>query len=153
MQPVRVSSYWTLFLKIFIPTVWIVFFGAVTIFVTVLNGLGNISLGLSVKAAIIGLYAIGFVLLYISFLRLKRVEMTAEHFFVTNYFKTFRYTYQSLKNIKELDFLIMQIVIFEFVEKSAFGKKVFFVRRRKIWNEFVSEHPDSFAHLISTVDV
>ncbi|MDX1479275.1 MAG: hypothetical protein R3301_16280, partial [Saprospiraceae bacterium] len=110
MQPLRVSSYWTLMMKIFIPTAWIVFFGALTVFTTVLNGMGHFRLPLPIKALIIGLYILGILLLYLSFQRLKRVEMAQDHFFVTNYFKTYRYTYDSLKGINELDLLVAQVV-------------------------------------------
>ncbi|MDX1479154.1 MAG: hypothetical protein R3301_15675, partial [Saprospiraceae bacterium] len=78
----------------------------------------------------------------------KRVEMAQDHFFVTNYFKTYRYTYDSLKGINELDLLVAQVVVFRFVQKSAFGNSIYFVSRRKIWKEFVEQHPDLFAHLL-----
>ena len=148
MQPLRVSSYWTLMMKIFIPTAWMVFFGALTVFATVMNGMGHFHLALPIKALIIGLYILGILLLYLSFLRLKRVEMAPDHFFVTNYFKTYRYTYDSLKGINELDLLVAQVVVFRFVQKSAFGNSIYFVSRRKIWKEFVEQHPDLFAHLL-----
>ena len=146
MDTTRVSSNWTLGLKIFIPTTWIVFFGSLTIYIA-MNGFGQFQLPIAARAGAVGIYLVGLLLLYVTLLRLKRVELSPTHFYVTNYFKTYRYTYDSIRVVKENDYLIFTTVVFKFVEKSTFGKQIYFVRRKKIWAEFIAEHPNLFAHL------
>lgn len=147
MHPTRVSSSFTIFLKIFIPTVWIIFFGAFTLFILLTGrGAGIIALP-GVKIGAVIFYALGFLLLWTTIMDLKRVELADDHFFVTNYFKTYRYTYDSLSRINEIDLLVLTVVVFTFVEKSSFGKKISFMSRGKVWKDYIEANPDKFAHL------
>jgi len=36
----------------------------------------------------------------------------------------------------------MHITVFKFIEKTAFGNKIFFIQRRKIWTAFLAANPD-----------
>ena len=148
MQEVRVSSSWTLFYKIFLPTVWIVFFSSLTIFTLVSRGVQSLPFHLAIQGTLVMVFLFGFAFLWFTFMNLKRVEMTTDAFYVTNYFKTYKYTYDSLKDIHEMNYGIMKVTALEFVEKSSFGKKVYFVQRRKVWGDFVAQHPDLFSHVL-----
>lgn len=150
MHPIRVSSNWTLFLKIFFPTFWIVFFGSLLFFIVVLNGLGAMSAHPLVKIAAVLIFAMFFAALYFSVMKLKRVEMGEDHFFVTNYFRTYRYSYDSIAAINETDLFVTHLVSIRFTAKSAFGKKVFFISRTDVWREFIAGHPALFGHLLDT---
>ena len=150
MEPTRVSSSTTLFFKIFLPTVWIIFFGAFTLFVVFTGPSAGIPQLPGIKIGAIIFYLIGLVLLWFTLLKLKRVELAEDHFFVTNYFRTFRYTYDSLKEIQEIDLLILTVVVFTFTSKGSFGKKISFISRRKVWLEYVEKHPDQFEHLLAS---
>jgi len=152
MDLTRVSSSFTIFLKIFIPTTWIVFFGILTLFILFAGSESGIPNMPGLKIGTLIFFASGVVLLWLTLMKLKRVEMADDHFFVTNYFKTFRYTYDSLTKIQEWDLLILTIVIFTFTSKGSFGKKISFVSRGKVWRNYVDEHPESFSHLIETAE-
>ena len=147
MKEIRVSSSWTLFYKIFLPTVWIVFFGVLTIFTLISGGVRSLPYHLAVQGTLVMVLLSGFALLWFTLMDLKRVELTDDCFYVTNYFKTYRYTYDSLKDIRELKFLWINVTVFEFVQKSSFGKKIIFIQRRQVWNEFIDTHPEVFSHL------
>jgi hypothetical protein len=133
----RVSSDWTLFLRLFIPTVWIVFFGVVEIVVIYYH--------MGPPAFLIGpviCYFIGVALLYFTLMRLKRVECSPDYLYVTNYFKTFRYSYESIASTASTNFLIVAIVSIRFKERTTFGKKIYFLKRRKVWEEQGVLHPE-----------
>ena len=146
MKEVRVSSSWTLFYKIFFPTAWIVFFGVFAVFVT-FDGFGSTFIPGAVRIGYLIFFAIGLAVLWFSLMSFKRVEMDENVFYVTNYFKTYKYSYDSIADIGEIDFVIMKGVTIRFIEKSSFGKKIFFVARRRVWSTFVDTHPHLFAHL------
>lgn len=132
---IRISSDWTLFYKFFLPVVWIVFFGIV---------IGVLLITIKPAAAIvlggIFFYLGGVTFLYFTLLRLKRVEGDDSHLYVTNYFKTFRYTFDSIAKITTADLLIFKIVTLHFAEKTSFGRRIYFIRRRRVWEEYLFQH-------------
>lgn len=145
MEEIRVSSSWTLFYKVFIPTVWIAFFGALMMFIVFMDSMGAVSAHIWVKLGLFLFFLTGFAMLWYTLMDLKRVEMAEDAFYVTNYFKTYKYTYKSLEEVKERDLLVMYITTFKFIDKTAFGRKIFFIQRRKVWTDFVKENPDLIA--------
>ncbi|HLF62844.1 MAG TPA: hypothetical protein VI603_03790 [Saprospiraceae bacterium] len=134
---VRISSDWTLFYKIFLPTVWIVFFGVVT---GVL--LFSIRPTIPVVTGVLLFYIGGVVFLYFTLIPLKRVEGTEEHLYITNYFKTFRYTFESISKVRTVELLLFKIVILHFREKTSFGHHLYFIRRRQVWEEYLNQHAE-----------
>jgi len=142
MEEIRVSSSWTLFYKVFLPTVWIVFFGALTFIVVIMGGAGALSSHITIKLGVLAFFLSGLALLWLTIMNLKRVEMAEDTFYVTNYFKTYKYSYASLKEVKEWDLFVMHITVFKFIEKTAFGNKIFFIQRRKILTAFLAANPD-----------
>lgn len=133
----RISSDWTLFYKFFLPTVWAVFFGVI-VFVAWFY----VRVPLPFRVGFLVFYLVGVLLLSSTLLRLKRVECTDEHLYVTNYFKTYRYTYDSIEKVSAVDFIIFKVVALRFKAKTAFGKRVHFLRRRKVWEEQTIAHPE-----------
>ena len=133
----RVSSDWTLFLKLFLPTVWIVFFGVVEV-VLIFNRM----LPPVLIAGTMVCYVIGLLVLYATLLRLKRVECTEEHLYVTNYFRTYRYTYDSIASTRKTSLGIADLVKITFNARTTFGKSIYFVKRPKVWEEQGIIHPE-----------
>lgn len=149
----RISSSLTLFFKVFIPTVWAVFFGSFMILIFLMGAdLSPVFAGYVPKLIYVILFAVFFLLLRFTIMRLKRIELTEEAFYVTNYFKTFRYTYDSLDKVSEMDFILMKILVFRFKTTSTFGKKVFCIKRSSVWKEFNSKFPEKLAHAIPPKD-
>jgi hypothetical protein len=142
MEEIRVSSSWTLFYKVFLPTVWIAFFGALMMFIVFMDGLGAVSAHIGIKLGILAFFLMGFAILWYTLMDLKRVEMADDAFYVTNYFKTYKYNYKSLKQVTERNLIFLHITTFKFIEKTAFGKNIFFIQRRKIWTDFLAEKPE-----------
>ena len=90
MQEVqRISSNWTLFLKIFLPTFWFVFYGAIVIALFVASE-NQMAISMSMKIGVLVFYLSGSLVLYYTFMDLKRVEYDKDFLYVTNYFKTVR---------------------------------------------------------------
>lgn len=147
MREIRVSSSWTLFYKIFIPTVWIVFVGTFTVFSFMSAQVRALPYGFALQGTMVMVMLLGLAFLWFTLMDLKRVEMAEDSFYVTNYFKTFRYGYKSIKRIADIDLFVIRIGVIEFVSKSSFGKKVFFVERKKVWEDFITSHPEKFAHV------
>lgn len=139
----HVSSSSTLFLKIVIPTVWIVFFGVFTLAMWFSRNepVGSFS-PLTFNIGLTLFFIIGVSLLYWSLMRLKRVEMDHESVYVTNYFKTYRYSWDSVEKIEESDYLFFKSVHLHLKKAGNFGKKMTFVASQKRFNEFIAEHTE-----------
>jgi len=143
MSTFRVSSNATLFLVIFVPVFWLVFFGSLTAAIFLYEGpyfagmpIGRLRLGAAL------FYGSGALLLLFTLMRLKRVEMDDGFVYVTNYFKTYRYPYHNVAKIETSDFLFLGLGVIHLREKGRFGKRISFVRSQKRYELFMDEHPD-----------
>lgn len=139
----RLSSNSTLMLKFFIPVFWIVFFGALTIAALAYQYeyVGNTP-SIYFKGGMAFAYVTGVLLFAFTLLRLKRVEADEAFLYVTNYFKTARYPFHAIKEIRQSRFLFLSIARIQFVEKGIFGPSCFFVASRKLMQEYLEQHPD-----------
>ena len=139
----RVSSNLTVFFKFFLPTVWIVFFGTFTaaIFMTDNTQLSFLTTPLF-RFSFLGAYLFFLILIYFSVVQLKRVEMGAEHFIVSNYFKTYRLRYEDIESVSIIPFFRLSIITFRLRARSSFGKKITFLASTFLWNNFLSTHPE-----------
>ena len=139
----QVSSNLTLILKIFLPTFWLAFFGlfTVTTFVGDSQYFGNIPVFLFRLGAIV-FYLIGSLILYLTLMRLKRVEMSNESVYTSNYFKAFKYSWDSIAKIKEHDLWFMSLVRIHLKEPGSFGKRIPFLASRKRLQAFLVQHPE-----------
>jgi hypothetical protein len=127
----RLSSDWTLIIKFFIPTVWMVFFGVLVLVILI-----SFRLPLTYQIGMVVCYCFGVLLLAGTLMRLKRVEATDTHLYVTNYFKTYRYTFDSVSRITTFDLILWKLVRLHFREPTSFGRTVSFLRRKHVWEEF-----------------
>ncbi len=139
----RVSTSATILLKFFIPTFWMVFFGALAIALLISDqGLyGRISVN-ALRIGIIVFFLLGVAALYWSVMRLKRVEMDDQFVYVTNYFKTFRYPYHNVEKMTESDYLFFRSIHIHLKKAGQFGKKITFVVSQKLLNDFLKNHPE-----------
>ncbi len=146
---IHVSSSFTLFLKIVVPTVWLVFFGVLTIafFTQDVDAVGGIPAD-RFKYILLGFFLGGLFLLLLTLIRLKRVDMNTEHMAVTNYFKSYQYPYSSIEKIEESDYLLFRIIHIYLRKKGKFGKKIKFMASRKRFHEFMALHPEIFSQFI-----
>lgn len=141
----QVSTSLTLFLKIFVPVFWTVFFFGFTMAVWLLDA-GTFA-GMPIQTFRYGILIfllLGVVFFYFTVLQLKRVEMDQTHIFATNYFKNYKYPWSNIENIEERDFVIFRTIHIVLREPGTFGKKITFVASRRKFNSFIKENPHLF---------
>jgi hypothetical protein len=135
----RISSNLTLFLKIFIPTFWFVFYGAIVI-ASFLSPAIATNAGL--KYGILVFYLSGSVVIYFTLLNLKRVEYDDHFLYVTNYFKTVRIPWHNVKGFKEKKILFIPLGSFTFNTSITFGKRIHFLESPSLIKLFKEEHQE-----------
>ena len=144
-NPYRVSSQSTLFFKIFIPVFWVVFFTGFTLLsVIFLRESADLFGKKWYPITALFFLVCGTTVLYFTLWKLKRVEFGKEGFYVSNYFKTYRYTYDSISTIKEADWLIFIVVSLSLFKKGKMGSKISFIASRKRYNSFLAENKAIF---------
>ena len=138
----RISSSATLGLKLFIPVFWTVFFGAFTIAVLI-SGVGKSPLfgNPMFKLGVVLFFLIGVAIQYFTVMQLKRVELDADHVYVTNYFKSYRYHYDGIDKVSQQDFGIFKIGYIHLKSAGSLGSKITFLQSRQKFEDFVQAHP------------
>ncbi len=124
----RVSSNTTIFWKLFVPIFYTTVFGLLAI--VMLTDIGaNFSVFSSwyVKGSYLMMFlsVIGF--MYFTIIQLKRVEFGTDHFIVTNYFKTYKYSIQDIETYKTYNFNLLKVHSIHLKSKGKFGKKIRFI--------------------------
>ncbi len=144
----RISSNSTLFLKIFFPTFWIVFFGIFTIAVLMAKAphFGSVPAG-TFKAGLALFFVAGLVVLYFTLLQLLRVELDELYVYASNYFKTFRYPYHNVEKITERDFGLFHLVRIHLKTPGKFGAKLTFLLDETMLKSFLEKHPEAVGKL------
>ena len=137
----RISSNWTLFLKIFFPTFWFVFYGAVVIAIFAMPQ-QQMSLSASLKYGVLIFYLSGSLVIYFTLLNLKRVEYDKDFLYVTNYFKTVRVPWPNVETLQEKRILFVRVGYFKFKNAITFGKWISFVESRSLMRHFKAAHPE-----------
>jgi len=139
----RVSSNLTIFFKLFIPTVWGVFFSifTLTLFIIDENTLPFLTSPIF-KYPFLAAFLFFLTLVYFTLLQLKRVEMGPEYYIVSNYFKTFRLIYEDIVRIDIIPIGPLQVVTFRLRAKGSFGKKITFLASKNLYESFLQEHPE-----------
>ena len=135
------SSNLTLMLKLFIPIFWIVFFGAFVLASFITNPIeapqiANDEFRLQSSLFVLG----GLIFFALTFFRLKRVDADEENIYISNYFKTFKYSADSIESIVIYNHLILKAAHLKFKEKSSFGKKIIFIPFIINLKEFTAKH-------------
>lgn len=144
----RVSTNLTLFYKFFIPIFWIVLFGSITaaVLLSSRTAFGSIP-GNQFRIGITIFFLSGVVILGLTLMQLKRVEMDDEFVYVTNYFKHFRYPYHNIENLHETRFFFLKVVTITLKKPGSFGKKMTFIASNRLYRSFWEEHPELYEKL------
>ena len=138
----RVSSNLTIVLKLFLPTFWIVFFGAFTIIVLFARNayFGQIP-AVPFKIGTVLFYLSGLAMFYFTLIKLKRVELGDEHVYVTNYFKHLKYPYRDIEKIEDSSIGFFQTATIWLKAPGTFGSRVTFVVSPANYDHFWKTHP------------
>ncbi len=140
---IRLSSNLTLFFKIFLPTFWIVFFGAMTIAIIISEGRSILPVDHMTEIIIVSSFFIAFLALqYFTIMQLKRVEIDSDNLYVSNYFNSFRYPIEDIEKIYKVDLLLFKLLRIEFKDKTRFGKKISCLLKEAYLKDYVSKFPD-----------
>ncbi|MCP4441532.1 MAG: hypothetical protein GY810_21700 [Aureispira sp.] len=148
MKPHVVSSRWTLVLKFF-PMFWGCFMGG-TALVMLFISLDNIQdpfTPTSARLLVWSFFISTMGILYLLFIRIKWVAVDTNAFYVSNFFKSFKYTYDSIDRVEESKILFFRRVIIHFHEKSQFGKSVYFLSSY-YWHYFLKQHPEVLKQIL-----
>ena len=139
----RISSNLTLFFKIFIPTFWIVFFGAVlaAAILTPYEHVAQIRRG-PFQISVLLFFLSGVVMLYFTLMQLKRVEMDSRFIYATNYFKTYRYPYHNIERIEVNRFLFFNSAVVHLQQGGRFGSQILFIPSLFRLRDFLENHPE-----------
>lgn len=139
----RISSSATLGLKLFFPTFWIVFFGAMTVAFLIAGSSKAPILGSSwFKLGVVGFFLIGILFLYVTVFRLKRVELDHEFVYVTNFFKSYRYPFHQIEKLTVSDYTLFKTGHFYLKTAGSFGKRVTFLQSKQKFEDFVKSSPE-----------
>jgi len=138
----RISSNATLFLKIFIPTFWMVFFGAFTIAIWSVEVpyFGPIP-AIWMKLGLTAFLVLGVTFFYFTLLNLKRVELDELYVYASNYYKTYRYPYHNIEKITERDMALFHVVRIYLKVPGNFGKKLTFLLDEDMFQDFLNKYP------------
>jgi len=145
----RVSSNLTLLLKIFLPTLWITFFGLLTLAIFFSSGEENHLFGdWTFKLSVLGFFLLFFIFIYFTIMKLLRVEYSQTAFSASNYFKTYQYSYDDIEFIKEYDLIIKTVVRIKMKGKTKHGNSIYFLKSKEWYNGFVESNPQIFDNIV-----
>jgi hypothetical protein len=146
----RLSSNLTIILRLFLPLIYIVFFGCIIIgsFIITVNDSPLLASPI-VKYGMLITYIIFILIMRFTVMPLKRVDAEEDFITISNYIKTYRYTWDSIDKLSTINLLLFDIIYIKFKDKSRFGKKVYFLASRSLVKSFFSDHPNLFMHFQS----
>jgi hypothetical protein len=127
----RISSNATLALKIFIPTIWVVFFGAFTLAFLIgkmyaTPTLDNWFLRLVWSAGFLTIW----LLIRFTLWKLCRIDIDADFLYVSDYFKTARYPKHNIESISSQSYGLFRLGVVRYQVPGVFGKKSIFLENK-----------------------
>ena len=128
MQTINISSGLTLFVKFILP---IMSLGVFLPFLLWLSTADSVNYSGSVPIALVRVLIISFLIslgliLRFTLMRLMRVEVDAEYLYVSNYFQTVRYPFESIHRIDDQIILLFRMPVVRLKAKGIFGQNVYF---------------------------
>lgn len=150
LKQYRLSSNSTLFLKIVLPTVWMVFFVLLMVVMFLVEPEDNpFMTNPFVRYGILFGFLFIFFIAYRTILRLKRVDADKDHIFVSNYFKTYRYKLKDIKTIEEVDFGLFLVLSIVLHQEGKFGRNIPFLLNRPTFDDFIQSHPECGEYFVA----
>lgn len=144
----HLSSSWTIFLRLFIPVFWAVFFGSFTIAMFAFKEeLGPVLGSPNAAWIFLACYLTGVTIIYFSLWKLYRVDADNAFFYVTNFFRTYKYPFHQVRKIDEQDLGVFSLMTLEFSQKFSFGRKIRFLAKKKNLQSFLEANADMLGHL------
>jgi hypothetical protein len=123
-----------------VPTIWCAFFGIFTlaVFFSDRTYYGFVSATV-LKIGIPLVLLAGLLLMLITIMRFKRIDIDADFLYATNYIKTYRYPWHNVKHIKIKKGLFFNKGVVSLKEGGQFGSSFTFLLSNRRWREFINE--------------
>lgn len=136
----RLSSNLTLTLRIAIPCIYASFFGLFTIAVWFVDTNMPLLSNPIFKISLLVVYLCFLLLMYLTLLRLRRVEYLDEHLYVSSYLKNVRYAISDIESLTEYNLGFALIVRITLKDKGVWGKKLYFLAKSINYRSFIEAH-------------
>lgn len=147
----RVSSQLTILIRIALPTILIsIVLSLIVLLSSAVQGRANIFTNPVIIASCLLLLAMLFALFKFVFWRIYRVDMDATHLYVSNYFKSFKYPFTDIDAIVDSKILPGRVYIIILKSRGSFGRRIPFLASKKLWQEFVEQHPEAFRDILQS---
>lgn len=145
----RVSSQWTIIIRIFIPTVWVTAILSVLILLGwAIRGKAGLLSNPFIWVALLIIFLTGFVIIRFLLWRIYRIDFDATNVYISNYFKTYKYPIRDIESIDTSAVWPSRIRIIRLKAKGSFGKNIPFMTSSSLWEDYVAQHPDTIAPLL-----
>lgn len=141
----RLSSNLTIILKVFLPILYITFFGSLLIgsLVVSINDAPLIASNVF-RGGFAIVFSLFVILMYFTIIQLKRVDGDKEYLYINNYLKTYRYKWEDILKIKTRNYGLFRTMHIHFKTKSSIGKRVTFMPSDPLIKDFFKDHPELF---------
>ncbi len=144
----RVSSQLTIFLRIALPTIWVTTLLSLAVLLGfAVQGRPYLFSNPIVWIGIILILGTGIAFIRFILWRVYRVDMDNRYVYVSDYFKTYKYTYTDIEQIRDSSLMPGRIFVIRLKSKGSFGREISFLASQKLWQDFLITHPDIFKNL------
>lgn len=144
----RVSSQLTIFIRIALPTIWLTTILSLTVLlIFAVSGKAQIFANPIVWIVFLVILISGIAFIYYVLWSIYRVDMDKRYVYVSDYFKTYKYSFDDIESIRDSKFLPGRIFIIRLKSKGSFGRTIAFLASQKLWTDFFAEHPDLFREI------
>lgn len=137
----RVSSQLTIFLRIFIPTVWFTFIGSVVVLlVWAVRGKAGLLGNPFIWVGLLLILGCGYAVIHFFLWRLYRVDMDDQYVYISNYFKTYRYNFDDIDTITDSKTLPGRVFCIHLKAKGSLGQSIYFLASQVLWKDYLMSH-------------
>lgn len=141
---VRMSSNWTIFLKLFIPVFWLSFFIPASFAILFSESFYQLRGSNLMSLIILGVLLSGLLFFYLTTWKLHRIDATPDELYASNYFKTIKFPFENIERVSENNLLITHLFCLHLKQKGHLGKKIYFIESGRSFREFVERYPEKF---------
>src|SRR5688500_7798464 len=138
----RVSSQLTIFLRIALPTIWLTTILSLTVLLALaVRGKAQVFSNPVVWVGFFLVLVTGIAFIYFFLWRFYRVDMDERYVYVSDYFRTYKYSFSDIESIRPTSWAPTRIFTIRLKSKGTFGREIHFLASQKLWGDFVDEHP------------
>ena len=140
----QLTSSWTMGLRLFIPTLWLTFFGVMILaafFSEDAINVGIFSVPYS-KYILLLFWILSLIFFLFTLLRLRRLDGDEFFMYVSTYFRNFRYPHHNIEKLTVKEYGIFYIGKLYFKQAGTLGNSVFCILSKGRLEAFVAYYPN-----------